>query len=195
MRVKNTQEGWGLVSQAFHWAVAFLVVGMLGLGYAMHNLVESLQLKFELYQLHKSLGFLTIILVLMRLAWRFANPVPRLPDSMRQQDKWLAHLSHIVLYGLLILMPLSGWINTETAELNIPTRIFGLFTLPDPFGPNKALNNFFHGAHEIMAWLIIVFVLVHILAALWHHFVAKDNILRRMLPFSVRPRPRLGSDA
>lgn len=194
VQVKNTKESWGLVSQVLHWGLALLIFGMLGLGYSMHNLVMDLQLKFTLYQLHKSFGFLVALLVLLRLGWRLTQPVPRLPDSMKPGEKRLANLSHIMLYGLLILMPLSGWIHTETAALDIPTRIFDLFVLPDPFGPNKALHAFFHTVHEWAAWTLAALILLHILAALWHHFVTRDDIFRRMVPFSTRARSQPGSD-
>lgn len=83
-------------------------------------------------------------------------------------------------------MPLAGWVSTDTSELGIPTRIFKLFTLPTIFGPNDALHELSEEMHEVMAWALVALLVLHIGAALKHHFILKDDILRRMLPFGTK---------
>ncbi|GEQ99830.1 cytochrome b [Iodidimonas gelatinilytica] len=186
MQISNSQTRWGLVSIGFHWIVALLVIAMWGLGYSMSHLVSDLQTKFTLFQLHKSIGFTVFWLALLRLVWRVMTPGPMLPGGLTPVERDLAHLTHWGLYGLLLLMPLAGWVSTDTSELGIPTRIFKLFTLPTIFGPNDALHELSEEMHEVMAWALVALLVLHIGAALKHHFILKDDILRRMLPFGTK---------
>lgn len=179
----NTEARWGAVSMAFHWTIAFLVFGMWGLGYAMTHIVDDLLSKFELYQWHKSFGFTLFVLMLGRILWRISQKrSPSLPSGLGRIERRLAQLTHKGLYLILLLMPLAGWVSTETSELDFPTVIFGLFALPDPFGPDKALHELFRETHEILAFTLAFLLILHIGAAFKHHVIMKDDVLRRMLP-------------
>ncbi|GAB4575726.1 MAG: cytochrome b [Rhodothalassiaceae bacterium] len=185
--MRSSSDRWGSGAMAFHWIVALLVIGQWGLGYVMHEFVENLEDKYVLYQLHKSIGFTLFLIVIARILWRLSErATPQVPASATRLERLLAHATHVGLYLLLLLMPISGWISTETSKLDIPTIIFGLFTLPDPFGPNETLHELFEEVHEILAFLLVILLVLHIGAALRHHFLLKDDVLRRMLPVRMQ---------
>ncbi|GER03663.1 cytochrome b [Iodidimonas nitroreducens] len=188
MQISNSTERWGFVSMAFHWIVALLVIFMWGLGYAMTHLIEDLQTKFEYFQLHKSIGLTVLLLAFLRLVWRLTHRGPALPSDLKPYERGLAHLTHYGLYAILFLMPLLGLISADTSELTIPTRIFDLFALPTIFGPTEWLHDLAKGGHELLGWALLGLLVLHVGAALKHHFILKDETLRRMLPFAGSSR-------
>ena len=136
MALLNTATAWGWPAKTLHWIVAALVLGLLLLGFSMVWLVSGLGTKFELYQLHKSLGVLVCALVVVRLAWRWLNPrVPALPGDLEPWERVAARLTHHGLYALLLVMPVTGWILASSSPLGLPTVVFGLFILPNPSAP------------------------------------------------------------
>jgi len=177
--LRNNQDSYGSVAKLFHWLVFFLVVGMIAVGFYMEGLPVSPD-KIRLYGWHKSLGVLLLSLMLLRLAWRLTNATPRLSGDLHKIYQLAAHAGHYSLYLLLILMPLSGWLMSSSAGFSV--SVFGWFTLPDLVEADKSLNHFFHTAHFFIAWAIIIVVVVHVAAALWHHFCRHDNVLKRMMP-------------
>lgn len=180
--MRNTTERWGAVTQTFHWLTLVLILGMLLSGFAFADWVSDTATRVEILQWHKSFGILILALTVLRLMWRSVNPAPPLPNNLKPYERFLAKFTHIALYVLLIAMPIIGWLIISTSTRNIPTMIFGLFTLPRIASPDKEMHEFYEEAHEFVAFVIIAIVAVHTLAALKHHFVLKDNVLRRMLP-------------
>jgi cytochrome b561 len=134
---------------------------------------------------HKSFGITILSLALLRLAWRWMNPVPKTPHTVPRWQQLGAHISHYGLYVLLFTTPLLGWMMSSAR--NFPVSWFRLFTLPDLVAPNRSLYEFLNEAHEVSAKLIFVLALLHAAAALKHHFIDKDNVLRRMLPLKLKP--------
>ena len=184
MALLNTATAWGWPAKTLHWIVAVLVLGLLLLGFSMVWLVSGLGTKFELYQLHKSLGVLVCALVVVRLAWRWLNPrVPALPGDLEPWERMAARLTHHGLYALLLVMPVTGWILASSSPLGLPTVIFGLFTLPNPFGPNAALEQAMKWVHAGLALTVVLLLALHVGAALRHHFARRDDVLVRMLPW------------
>ncbi len=177
----NTQDRYGWVAIAFHWAIALLVIGQWLLGEAMSEWVSDRNLRFALFQWHKSFGLLILLLAGARILWRLWEPVPRPPVDQPLWQVRLARVVHWALYALILLMPLSGWLRVSTAERQLPIMFFDLFEVPKLMGPNKSLSAIFEEAHEVMASLILVLVLMHVAGALYHHFVRRDGVLRRML--------------
>jgi cytochrome b561 len=187
--LRNTATAWGWPAQALHWLVAVLVFPLLGIGVAMVGLVSDVGSRFELYQLHKSLGVLVFALVLVRLIWRLLNrQAPALPGGLRPWERRLATSTYFGLYALLLLLPLTGWVMASTSPLGVPTIVFGLLTLPHPIGPNVAVEEIMAWVHAILAALLGLLLLLHIIAALKHHFVLHDDVLARMLPGSRERR-------
>jgi len=169
-----------------HWLAAVIVLVLLGLGFIMTGMPDgNIELKFRLYQLHKSFGILLLVVALVRLGWRLKTPPPAPIVS-----GWMlrmATLTHWVLYGVMILMPIVGWMIVSASPLQIPTEVFGIVELPHlPLtgggADRKELEHLFKEIHESMAFLLIGLLVLHIGAAVYHHLVLKDATLRRMMP-------------
>lgn len=186
MGFRNTATGWGWPARLLHWGIALIVIFLLGLGYYMAEFVSDVYLQFDLTQLHKSWGFVVFALTLLRLLWRLANPAPPLPAGTGPLARALASGGHAALYLLLIALPVSGWLMASASDLqelyNVKNMVFGLFEMPDPFQPgDKALSVTFGAIHFWCAVAMTVLLLGHAGAALKHHFIDRDAVLRRMI--------------
>lgn len=169
-----------------HWLIAVLLIGQIAGGlYAADLPEEQLALKAQLFQLHKSFGITILLLTVLRIGWRLAHKAPPLPAAMAGWEKLATRLVHIGFYVLLIAIPLLGWAHVSTTTRVVPTVLFGVIPWPDfPFlQRGEEVTEFFEEAHEISAKLMILLILVHVGAALKHHFVNRDEVLARMLPF------------
>lgn len=180
---RNTIERYGAVSQFLHWTVVVLVILQFVLGFTAAGMPISIQ-RLVLLVRHKSIGMTILALVLLRLTWRGFSPAPALPKEMPSLHKTAAHVSHVLLYALLICMPIVGWITSSASHLTVTW--FGLFPFPNLVGPDAQLAKLAKATHATMAWLLLGVASLHALAALWHHFMLKDDVLRRMLPIRLR---------
>jgi cytochrome b561 len=162
-----------------HWLIALLVIVMLCVGFLLDSLPDGYQ--STAYMLHKSTGITILFLMIIRFIWVHISGRPPLPETMKSWEKLLSRFVQYSFYALLILMPLSGWILSVAAD-RIPV-FFNLFKAPLPWiTPDKSLADFMGETHEVIAWIIIVFLTLHILGALKHHFIDKDRVLKTMLP-------------
>ena len=166
-------------SKFFHWLVALLVVVMLIFGFFLDSIPE--QYASIAFLMHKSTGLTILALMLLRMFWIVRTGKPALPATVPVWQKALAHLVQYALYLFVILMALSGW-TMSVAGGWIPSY-FGLFDVPFPgLHPDKGLAKTLAESHEIIAFIIIGLLVLHIAGALKHHFIDKDDVLRRMLP-------------
>jgi len=180
MQLRNTTARWGIISQSLHWLVVALVITQFVLGTVAAGLPLGMH-KLAMLARHKSIGITILALVLLRLAWRWANSTPALPDDLRPHERVLARATHGALYALLIAMPLTGWIMSSARHFAVSW--FGLWQLPDLVPTDPALYRLMVQTHLALAWALGLTASLHLLAALKHHFVLKDDVLRRMLPF------------
>jgi len=181
--LKNDETRYGVVAQLFHWTVVALII----VQYVLANQADKLPLgaaKIGVLARHKSFGITILALVLLRLVWRWMNRVPAEPADIPSWQRIAARISHIALYSLLLATPLVGWMMSSAR--NFPVSWFGLVTLPDLIAPNRSAYEFLHETHEVMAQTMFWLALLHIAAALKHHFVDRDNVLRRMLPIRLK---------
>lgn len=172
------------VAISLHWLIALMIIGLLIVGFVMGEIDKANPLKYQLYQLHKSFGITVLALSLLRLVWRLTHRTPPLPPESKRWEKAIAHLTHFGFYGLMIGLPLVGWLGVSTSPLKIPTMIFGLFQLPHlPFFQNTpgASHQLFE-LHETMAYILIGLLCLHAGAALKHHFMLKNDVVLRMTP-------------
>jgi cytochrome b561 len=176
MRIKNTLTSYGLVARCLHWFVALLVITMLVFGYFLEDVPKEYQ-GFT-YNLHKLTGLTILALMILRVLWVLINPKPALPFGTKAWQRFAELLVQIALYVSLIAMPLAGWIGSVAASR--PPHL-GNFDFNLPISPNKILKEAAFDVHGTLALVIIGLVSIHILAALYHHYVLKDSILRRML--------------
>jgi cytochrome b561 len=173
---KNTYNRFGLVAKTLHWLIAILIIGMLTVGLYMKSLPKS-PIKFQLYDLHKAVGIVVLTLVIVRILWRFINITPAL--VMPLWERIAARASHYLLYIIMLAMPMSGWLMNSAADY--PVSFFGLFTLPKLILPNETAYTIFNTAHTWLAYSLIGLIILHVAAALKHHFWDNDDILRRMI--------------
>lgn len=189
MQFANSTLRYGLVGMAFHWAVALLFAAQIGIGIKMTSLALTDPRIFALYQTHKSIGATIFILVVLRLVWRKWGGVPDLPTLPRWQAA-AARAIHAALYAALLAMPLLGWIVVSASPYGIPTVLYGVVNLPHlafiVASPHKQmLGAVASWAHLALAWAVSIAVIGHIAAALAHHFIIKDDVLKRMLPARI----------
>lgn len=176
---RNTHDRYGMVAQLLHWSVVAGIVLQYIWAWRIDN-TESIRQQFSLVTTHKSIGMTILMLVLLRLVWRAFNKPPTYPASMRHWEMNAANLTHALLYSLILLMPLTGWMYSSAAGYG--AEFWGLVDIPDFVPTSERLENFMHLAHETIAWAIPAAVAVHVLAALRHHIMLKDDVLKRMLP-------------
>jgi cytochrome b561 len=185
----NSSTRYGNVAMLLHWLIAIAIVTLLIVGRYMHGLSNDDPSKFMLYQLHKSTGLTVLLLTMARIAWRLFNPPPALPATMAFWERWAAHSTHFAFYALMLAVPLSGWWVASTSSSGIPTVWFGLFEVPNLPAPQdlhdlKEMHEEAEETHELLGNLIILLLILHVGAALKHHFWDRDNVLKRMLPFT-----------
>ena len=178
---RKLRQTYGATSQILHWLVAFFVFAMLALGWGRE--IAPGAWRPAMIDLHKSIGFCILCLMMIRTAWRLYRGAPRLPEGMGKLSAYAAAAVHALLYGFLLLMPVSGWLMLSAAGR--PAQIFGL-DLPALMEKDRNLLPFFKELHEIAAYGLSALIALHVLAALYHHYIRKDDILRRMLPFIKR---------
>ena len=175
MPVTSTRDRYGLVASLLHWAVAALILALLFTGLFDDYLPKQPTIAF-----HKALGIVTLVLVVARLAWWAMDRVR--PDT-DEFPSWMNLSAKAVKLGLAafsVLLPVSGWLMSSAAAK--PIVLFGLATVPPLLGPDKALAHLFKECHELVADGLLALLAVHIGASLYHHFVLKDTVLRRILP-------------
>ena len=179
MAIKNSTRRWGAVSQLLHWLIALLIIVQFTLALLADDLPNGMK-KLVLLSRHKSVGITILVLVFLRLGWRWSNATPLLPTNLKPYERMLARATHLLLYVLLFAVPLTGW--TMSSARGFPVSWFGFFQLPDLVPKNSQLYEVLVTTHETLAWTLAAIVALHVGAALKHHFVLKDDVLRRMLP-------------
>ena len=179
MKWSNTSKEWGGITQIFHWGMLLLIMGQYTLAYTMIGLPAS-DLKWTFFAWHKQMGMTIFLLAFLRLWWRERNPIPHDSAKAPSWDPVLSRANIWILYALMFFFPLSGLLMTILGGYSI--SYFNLFTVPALMeGPN-VYSEVFLRAHVWFSYALYVFVGLHILGGLYHHFILKDNILRRMLP-------------
>ena len=179
------------ISILLHWLIALAIIMQLSSGLWMVQAIkedEHRLLAYQTYQLHKSIGLTILILSLFRLFWRFTHKPPALPKNINNFEKNAAKFSHFILYFLMIAIPFLGWAMVSINIYGIPTIFFNLFEWPHikfliNFSDQKQLDIFIKNAHRYFSFAMIFLLFIHVAAAIKHHFIKKNNILKRILPF------------
>jgi cytochrome b561 len=187
LQLRNSSERWGSVAKAFHWTIVALIL----LQFWLAQRAEALPLglaKLGTLARHKSVGLTILALAVLRLAWRWSQrESPPLPGDLKPWERAAAGLTHVGLYALLFALPLTGW--AMSSAKNYPVSWFSLFALPDLVAPDERVFEVLVTTHGILAATLVAFAALHVLGALQHHFIRKDSVLLRMLPFGRDRHP------
>jgi cytochrome b561 len=172
-------EQYGRVAMALHWLTALLIAGSFTVGLSMVGLPLGRQ-KLQWYAWHKSIGVTVFLLSCLRLAWRANHAAPPPLAAMPEWQRRASVLVHGVLYGLLLVTPLSGWIYSSSTGVQVV--YLGLIPLPDLVPKDRQLARVLLALHLTLNFTLFSMVCVHTAAALKHHFIDRDTVLTRMLP-------------
>lgn len=177
--LRNTKIHYGLVSQLFHWLVVILISMQYVWAWRIDH-AEGFRMRLELVTQHKTIGMMVLTLAVLRLIWRLFNRPPPLPVGMKRWERLAATAGHWALYGLILAMPLTGWLYSSAAGLG--DYWWGPFNFPSLVESGERLEELFGAIHGWLAITLAVVVGIHMLAALRHQFVLKDDLIKRMLP-------------
>jgi cytochrome b561 len=189
--LRNTRNHWGLITRGLHWLMAAMILVQVPLGFLMVDAYDAwlagqgdTAVVMRLSRAHNTIGFLILILVLLRLSWRLGNPSPGLPGALLAWQRFFARATHIALYALLLVFPLSGWAALSAYEGEFPIFFFGrddVFRIvPQATGGSPFNSDLFGEIHESCWKIGAVILLLHVSAALWHEYIRHDGALSRM---------------
>lgn len=179
MNWRNTESRYGSLSIGLHWLMLLLIAGVYACIELRGNFPKGSDIREGLKTWHFMLGLSILVLVLVRLAAHFIGTVPRIEPDPPKWQSLFAKLMHIALYALMIGMPLLGWLTLSAEGKLVP--FFGL-QLPSLVGESKSIAGWAKELHETGGTVGYFLIGLHAAAALFHHYVVRDNTLRRMLP-------------
>ena len=179
MQLRNSSSRYGWVSIVLHWGVALTVFGMFALGLWMVGLGYYDTWRKAGPDLHKSIGIVLFLCMLLRVVWRFVSPPPAAPVNHTRLIKVAAKLGHAFLYLDLFLVMFAGYLISTADGVGIP--VFGLFEVPALISGLPDQADVAGQVHLYLAWVLVIFAVLHGLAALKHHFIDRDATLVRML--------------
>jgi cytochrome b561 len=184
--IENTHTDWGWPAKRLHWIGAILILLLLGHGWWMTHFAPRPD-RLAHYTGHAGLGYDFLALLILRMLWRWTHAVPALPTDMPRWERLSAYASHYGLYLLMIATTLTGWALAGTFRNPLNKDTFGL-PVPSIFvSQDRAMHGLFEESHKVLSYVLLVFVVVHLIAALRHHFAKHNDVLRRMWFGSSRP--------
>jgi len=192
MALRSTDQRWGWLTRVLHWSIALAVLGMLAAGLYADSLDTSTPASGKRFDaviaLHKSFGLLILMLMVIRVLWRFSERTPKLPSMAPQWERSAARVCQMVLYAGLFAMPISGYL-LASAE-GEPVRLFGI-RLPQLFDLPGSWVHVAHRTHHTVAYVLLAFIALHIMGALKNHLIDRNDVLRNMagLPSESRTAP------
>lgn len=163
-------------ARAMHWGMGLMLIGMLVIGMSLDDLPQ--QQKAFFYAMHKSIGVLLFFIAVLRVIMRYLDSYPSMDNKAPKWMNWIAKINVIGMYVLMFLMPLSGFLMSNLSGYSVP--FFGLFEIQS-LVTNKFFAHLFHEIHELGGLIFITLIFLHIGGGLFHHFILKDNVLKRML--------------
>ncbi|MBR0754099.1 cytochrome b [Bradyrhizobium jicamae] len=177
--IRNTQTNWGSLARAFHWALGAAIIGMLAYGWWMNH-VPARADRFFYRSIHADIGYLVLLLTVLRLVWRGVNPTPALPADTPRWQRISARVSHGALYAVTILVALLGWAHSGARSPDY-SDFFGLFHVPQFTSPDKAAAAAYEDRHILSAYVLLALVVLHVAAAAFHQFIKRDRVAGRMI--------------
>jgi cytochrome b561 len=177
----GNRESYTRTAIAFHWLIALLIVCGFALGWVMTDIPGFTPTKLRYFSWHKWIGVTVFALAILRILWRATHAAPPMPRRMPVWQRGAAHLVHLLLYVLMIVIPASGYLYSSAA--NIPVVYLGLIPLPRIIAPDPHLKEVLKSLHIALNYTLLVLVALHVVAAIKHQLIDRDGLLSRMLPF------------
>jgi len=180
MRLRNTLATYGTVARSLHWIIVLGIIAQYFLAEAEES-IRTTAAGMSSMDWHMSLGISLLALAFVRVLWRTLDRTPAWPATMPGYERFLATVVHLALYALLFAVPISGWVLASVEGESL--SMFGWFDLPAlGASGSEQREHLVEEVHEVLFNLLLVLALVHVVAALKHHFMDRDNVLRRMFP-------------
>ena len=186
--IRNSTTAWGWAAIALHWIGAALIFVLLAHGWWMTHLALRPE-RAANYAWHAALGYDFIVLLLIRLLWRWTSTVPALPRDLKPWERFAAHAGHGGLYLLMLITALSGWARAGTGRTHYQHDLFGLnvpliYTSQEP-----SMHELIENTHLIGAYLLAALVVAHFAGAMRHHFIKRNMVLKRMIAVGISSEP------
>lgn len=169
---------YSLLARSLHWIVALVVLLTIPAGFVMVQEGLPRQVQNTLFIFHKNVGIVVLALVILRFLWRNLRPPPPLPESVPGWQVWIGKVNHGLLYGLLILMPVAGYVRVKAG--GFPVEMLDAWGVPALVPESEALAAFAKSMHYFGAFAIGALIALHVLAALYHGLIRRDGVLARM---------------
>jgi len=183
--IRNTSSTWGSPARWLHWILGAAIIGLIAFGWWMNH-VPARPDRFFYRSIHADIGYLVLLLMVLRLIWRGLNPVPALPVDTPRWQRMVASLSHWSLYAVTILVAVLGWAHSGARTPNY-SDWFGLFHVPQITSPDRDAARAWEDRHVLFAYVLLALIAAHLGAALWHHFVRRDRVTARMIDGRSEP--------
>ncbi len=176
--LRNTDTSYGKVTIIIHWLMVVMVIALLTVGFVMGEMDKGAE-RTAIIQLHKASGFILLLLALFRWYWTLSGQNPKPVDGLTKAEISISHATKWTLLLLLLAMPMSGVLMSMFFGHGI--NLYGLFEIPSFLPENEDIGEAFEEIHEVLAFVLMAVFALHALAALKHHFISKDDTLKRML--------------
>jgi cytochrome b561 len=169
--------------RVLHWLMAAMILGLIAVGFYMAGIPSDAADKYALYPMHKAIGFMVLVLLLVRVPTRLRGKIPSAPEGLEKWEVNLSHVIHILLYVAMFTIAFSGYMMNSTFQYVDGLDLFGLFTVPDITEKSEYWNGVFHTVHSISAWVLSISLALHIAGALKHRFLdaPENDVLKRMV--------------
>jgi len=185
--IRNTNDGWGWPARTLHWIVAATVLGLFAFGLWMVDVAPRSERPYY-FAIHASAGITLLALMLVRFLWWIANTAPAPPEGTPAWQRKAAWISHRLLYAMTFATALVGWLMSGTFKQPLEPKVFGVVPVPQLLEAGSPYNEQLTETHESLAFALIALVGVHTAAALYHHFMLHDSVLRRMITGAPEPK-------
>jgi cytochrome b561 len=179
--LRNTAKSWGSLSRWLHWTLGIMIIGMIAYGWWMNH-VPARPDRYFYRSIHADIGYVVLLLTVVRLIWRAANPTPELPGDTPRWQRIGARISHWALYLVTFLVAMLGWAHSGARPPNQNyASFFGWFKVPQFTSPDKVAAGAYEDRHILFAYVLLGLIVLHVAAAAWHHFVRRDRVTMRMM--------------
>ena len=179
--LRNTAKSWGSASRWLHWILGVMIIGMIAYGWWMNHFPARPD-RYFYRSIHADIGYVVLLLTVIRLIWRAANPTPELPGDTPRWQRIGARISHWALYLVTLLVAMLGWAHSGARPANQNyASFFDWFNVPQFTSPDKVAAGAWEDRHIFFAYVLLALIVLHVAAAAWHHFVRRDRVTSRML--------------